>query len=339
MKNYIYASLILSSSLALADTPVSTAPTPQQTPVTTQPKGTITPTVAPRVQNGWDLALDADFIWWKAEVSGLSFAEIDRKVQSPSSSFEPGFKVGVGLDLDFDGWDAYAEYTWFREPWHKSCHSSKNHVSYSSFVHVNTSDGTHSSLILSDACSQRKAQFNIVDLELGRNFFISKRLTLRPNFGFKLARMLEKTNFTQNEEGLSGFVNLDLRQTLSGIGTRAGIDTVWHISRTFGFYGDIAVTALWSSIHNHCTSHYRADFITTNNAPKTVTQTILPVIETSVGLSYMNWFYNEAYQLYAKAGWEEQIWISYNNNAPSGTVNNTGNLTLHGLTLKLGFVF
>lgn len=338
MRYFVYISATLlccANSFALANPAASN----QQSPVVTQPKGTITPTVAPRVQEGWDLAIDADFTWWKSKVSGLSYAEIDHKVRSPSSSFQPGFKVGVGMDLDYDGWDAYAQYTWFNAPWQKSCHESEDDVSYSSFVHVNTSDGALSSLILADACSERKEQFNIADLELGRNFFISKRLTLRPSFGFKLARMLEKTNFTQNEEGLSGYANLYLRQTLSGIGTRGALNTVWHISRTFGFYGDIAVTALWSSIHNQCTSNFRTDSITTTNSPKTVTQTILPVIETSVGVTYMNWFYNEAYQLYAKAGWEEQIWIDYNQNTPAGLLNNTGNLTIHGLTVKLGFVF
>jgi hypothetical protein len=307
--------------------------------ITTQPKGTITPTVAPRVREGFDLAIDADFIWWKSQVSGMNFAEIDHKIKSPSSSFEPGFKVGIGMDLDFDGWDAYAEYTWVKEPWHTDCYTSKKDVSYSGFVTANPTDGILSSMIIADACYKRKSQFNILDLELGRNFFISKRLTLRPNLGFKLARLFDKTHFTQNEEGLFGFGHIFLSQSLSGIGTRLGLDSVWHLTKSFGIYGDIAATALWSSIHSTCSSHYKIDLISIYNSSKQNTQTILPVLEVGIGLAYMKWLYNEAYQLYAKAGWEEQIWSGYNHSIQTSSFNSTGALTMQGLTAKLGFVF
>lgn len=330
------------SFLSAADTTMSTPIPGTQTSspaVTTQPKGTITPAGAPKVQNGLGMLVDADFTWWKSQVSGMNYAEIDSRVVSPSSHFKPGFKVGFGLDLDFDGWDTYLGYTWFSNPWSSSSHESKDELSYSSFVHTNTSSGILSSMILADVKSSRKEQFNILDAELGRNFFISKRLTLRPHFGMKAARMLEKTKLLENQEGGHGFVKAFLSQTLSGLGARAGVNTVWHLSRTFGFYGDLAITALWSSLHNHCDSYFYDDGIQTDRHSKLKSQTILPVIELGLGLTYMTWFYNETYQLYAKAGWEEQIWLNYNYNMPNDTVNNTGNLTLQGLTAKIGFAF
>ncbi|MBS0627350.1 MAG: hypothetical protein JSS09_03980 [Verrucomicrobia bacterium] len=336
--NYKIVPFIFLSYVSLS--PLAAVETPAQTPsVTTQPKGVITPTVAPKVQNGLGLIIDADFTWWKSQISGMGFATIDSRVQSPHSDFQPGFKVGLGLDLDFDGWDTYAEYTWFKSPWATTSKDSKDEVSYSSFIHTNSSTGALSSMILADVTSSRKEQFNILDLELARNFFISKRLTLRPHFGVKLARMLEKTSLIERQEGLTGFVKVFLSQTLSGIGTRAGINTVWHLSRTFGLYGDLALSALWSSIHNYCDTYFSDDHIQTDTRNTNKTQTILPVFEMGIGLTYMTWFYNEKYQIYAKAGWEEQIWLNYNYNMPNGVVNNTGNLTLQGLTAKVGFAF
>lgn len=336
-----FSTLPFLSATEIPAPPASTTTTAQpSTPsVTTQPKGTITPAVAPRVQNGLGILADIDFTWWKSQLSGMNYAEIDSRVRSPSSHFNPGFKVGFGLDLDFDGWDSYLGYTWFNNPWSSSSHKSKDKTSYSSFVHTDTSSGILSSMILADATSSRKEQFNILDAELGRNFFISKRLTLRPHFGMKAARMLEKTKFVQNQEGSPGFIKSFLSQSLSGLGARAGINTVWHLSRTFGFYGDFAITALWSSLHNRSSSEFSKDHLQTDRYSNLKTQTILPVIEMGLGLTYMTWLYNETYQLYAKAGWEEQIWINYNNNMPNSTVNNTGNLTLQGLTVKAGFAF
>jgi hypothetical protein len=62
-------------------------------------------------------------------------------------------------------------------------------------------------------------------------------------------------------------------------------------------------------------------------------------MEIGLGIAYETWFAQERYQLYAKAGWEEQVWINYNYNTPNGTVNNTGSLTLQGLTAKIGLAF
>ena len=64
--------------------------------------------------------------------------------------------------------------------------------------------------------------------------------------------------------------------------------------------------------------------------------TLTPVLELGLGLEYMKWFYNEAYMLELKAGWEHQIWFGTNQFQYSST---QGNLTLQGFTFKAGFHF
>lgn len=297
--------------------------TPQAVPpkakeINTQPKGVITPPVFPRTQNGLDLNIDVDFLWWKSEVSGTFSGPINNKAKTPPSDFKAGFKVGVGLDLGFDGWDGYAEYTYFNQPTITSSFKAK-HPAPSSLIRVD-SDGFLYAPLLRKGYVSREEQFNALDVELGRNFFISRRLTLRPNFGFKGARIFETLDLQANSK------HYHFKQTLSGLGIRAGLDTVWHLTKSFGLYGDAAVTGLWSSIHN------------SNNSFESHTQTILPVLELGVGLSYQAWFADQSYQLYAKAGWEEQIWINYNQISLSPSPA-SGSLTLQGLTLKVGFAF
>ncbi len=57
-------------------------------------------------------------------------------------------------------------------------------------------------------------------------------------------------------------------------------------------------------------------------------QEIIPVVEAGLGLTYMTWFSDDNYMFSLKAGWEEQLWLSVDNN-----------LSLHGFTLKVGFAF
>lgn len=329
MSKYILLTSLLSSYVLATNTPTN--------PVAA-PKGVITP-VAPKAPNGLGIFANADFTWWKSNVSGMSFAEVNNRILSTPSEFRPGFKIGVGLDMDFDGWDTYAEYTWFYQPWKTNSTTSNNNNNYSSFVHFNTESSSLSSLAIASASSSRKEQFNILDLECGRNFYISRQITLRPFFGLKLARMLEKTKIIESQKGEDGNIKLFLSQSLSGVGGRAGINTFWHITTHFGMYGDLALTALWSRIHNHYNSYFSFNDNSSHRSNKLNTQILLPVMEIGLGIAYETWFAQERYQLYAKAGWEEQVWINYNYNTPNGTVNNTGSLTLQGLTAKIGLAF
>ncbi len=305
--------------------------------ITKQPKGTITPPVLPLVQKGLELIVDADFIWWKSQLSGTNFATINNKDKNLPSQFEPGFKLGVGLDLGFDGWDSYAGYTWVNQPWTKSSFKGKQ-LGLANFVIPDI--GLPLNFFVEKGTVSNKQQLNIADVEIGRNFFISKRLTLRPHFGLKLARMFEKIKIS--EEGVtllntSTSSDLFFQQSLSGVGIRAGIDTGWHVTSHLGLYGDLAVTTLWSNFHNNATSDIQPlDF---QHKIKTSNSTIIPVIEAGLGISYITWLKQERYQLYAKAGWEEQIWINYNQIDINNVANNTGNLTMHGLTIKMGLAF
>lgn len=303
--------------------------------VTEKPKGVITPPVFPLTEEEIGLYVDADFLWWKSNLSGMTYAEIDEKSISPGSRFAPGFKFGIGADLEFDGWDTYMEYTGFYTPETRNSRSAKEEPSYSYFVNIDESTGSLGTFLLESGSASRKEQFNILDWDLGRNFFISRRLTLRPAFGLKGARIREKTKLTQKPERSDESIRTDLSQTLSGIGIRGGAETVWYVFNSLGIYGNLAITALWSSIHN--TFSFRG--IDSDRAGKQKTQTILPVIEAGLGISYRKHFHENRYMFYAKAGWEEQIWIGYNYNMPNGTPNTTGNLTLQGVTLQAGLAF
>ncbi len=354
MKSIMYfaSSLFcLSAQYALADVAVeeetsSPAPLPPSVAykpeaVTTEPRGLITPTVSPRVDKGQEIDIDADFIWWKTYISDFDYAQIDGKVLSPKAVFEPGFKVGTGMDLYHDGWDVYTQYTWVHQPKIRNSGTAVE-PGYSTFVvpyAQGANLGTLSAISIFDTSAWRSYKVNILDAEVGRNFFISKRLTLRPHVGIKGASLFEETKIIYTGEGPVDTATVRLKQNLSGLGIRGGIDTVWHIIPSFGFYGDFAFTALWGNFHNRLTSHVVLDGSSESHPLRKNSQDIVPVLEAGFGLTYMVWFKQNRYQLYTKAGWEEQIWIGYNKNLINGQTSADGSLTMQGLTWKVGFVF
>ena len=335
----------ITSSLACTEESESTSqPKSLQVPaegVAMLPKGLITPTVQPLVRDGWNIVTDVDFIWWKSHVSNSNFAIVNHRPMSPPSPFQPGLKVGTGMGMIHDGWDLYFQYTWLRQlETSKSAIANLPSFSTQAFPFLNPSQPeTLSVMLLSFAKLSRKFEFNVLDSDIGRNFFISKRLTLRPFFGFKLASMFEKTKIFY--EGLGSVRNSasQASQNLNGIGIRGGINTVWYIVRTLGFYGDLALTTLWSDFHNRWNNSVSADALSHSYQIKNTTLDEIPVLEAGLGATYMVWFAKERYLLTLKAGWEEQVWLNYNQNLPCSASNISGSLTLQGLTVKVGFAF
>ncbi|MGE0671211.1 MAG: Lpg1974 family pore-forming outer membrane protein, partial [Parachlamydiales bacterium] len=139
--------------------------------------------------------------------------------------------------------------------------------------------------------------------------------------------------------------DLDLDQKMWSIGLRAGLDTVWHFTKHWGLYGNLSISPLWTSFDSRAkqietvranTASPFLNVTTQNTSAKN--QQIVTVIEMSLGLTYMTWFYKDRYQLTLQAGWEEQVWMDYN--LLINTVEyRAGNMNIQGLTVKAGFEF
>ena len=261
--------------------------------------------------------------------------------------------MGVGLVMGHDGWDIFGEWTWL-EGNHKNNNSTSaktgkglvNAVPIFTSDPVDNDEGDPGTLFLTHASATWKQHFNVVDLELGRKFFISKRLTLRPHFGLKAAWIKDtvKFHFTPMPVAqLAGTTYSDAEQErsqkMTGVGIRGGLDTVWHFDKHWGIYGDFALTTLWSkfkpSYEDETTLASSGDETKNLNTRESIKE-VIPVLEMGLGLTYMTWFSCEDYMLEVSAGWEQQVWMDFNHFVD---LNRQGNLSTQGLTVKAAFSF
>lgn len=345
-----------------------------QMETTTQPMGImpqkeITPSANPKIEEGGGaiIAFSADFIYWNPREEGLSFAvtgntrdtngnilanpstvQGNGKIFDPDFDWIPGCKVGFGLDSAHDGWDLFANYTWLRRPENEK--RTAANVNVNNFVAV---DGlaretpTIVPAVISVSGSWRLQEFNVVDLDLGRSFFISQFLVLRPSFGFKgtwqrqiydVSRYGVNNNINAPFPVAESLVHQNMRNW--GFGIRSGLNTTWHLNKVWGLYGNMFLTGLWSHF-----SVVRVDTQTnqfTSGIPldtKHRFRTILPVVELAVGLKWENWFWHDTAHLALSAGWEQQIWSNMNQFLNLSNADSHGNLTMHGLDVKLRFEF
>lgn len=254
----------------------------------------ITPAAGPRVTNGADLFVSADFIYWRMTQDGSDYAATGYQTSTspitggdtnPSyrdvnsgrtynvaNDWAPGFKVGVGLDTSIDGWDVYADYTWVH---------FKNNDRVSK-TPVTNNDGSLSSQIAiplestttfrDSAKAYTTLQYNKINLELGRNFYFSQYLTARPHAG--LTGTWINNDFRAIASGSAGTENIvdlpfgspvttaevdgsDVFRAVSknwGIGIRMGTDFGWHFTKEWSIYSSFAANAMWNK---YTTNSYR----------------------------------------------------------------------------------
>ncbi|PCI95148.1 hypothetical protein COB11_02915 [Candidatus Aerophobetes bacterium] len=358
----------------------------------------ITPNASPIVKHGVDVFFSADFIYWTGRLDGLGYAftgspsgtETDNaafvnqaagvNVASGRTSYvnrkwSPGFKVGIGLDLGHDGWDLGAEYTWFRTSPSGSITggTALGTAIIATFQPSPSSQiinsGAAANLVIADASARYRLHFNVMDVSLGRNFFVSPRLTTRPHFGLKGTWQTQR--FTPRYNNITGtitsgtttttisdaFYHHNFKQSYWGVGIRTGMDTSWQFIQSFGVYGNWALSALWGQfdVNRRDTTQSTETIVDTENSSNDATNVILPsrivdvtnrfhtlspVLELALGLRYDYWFSDNDYRFRIQAGWEEQIWFDQNQLFDIQILRPLhGNLIFQGFTLKVRFDF
>lgn len=329
------------------------------------PNWIVTPNAGPCVSCGADAFVTGEFLYWTAREDHLSYAQTTGTVTSgsaptttkgkafhPEWKFRPGFRVGVGMLFDHDGWDIYANYTWQRFNDIKSHASPEGTTILVDDVwFINGGAGT-SSNFFSSASSKWHLEFNVVDLELGRNFFVSRHLQLRPHFGLKGTWQEQKMDVFFN--GVSSTTSNSVTTVFPfdsasynkneywGIGIRTGLDAAWHFTKSFSMIGEAAISGLWEGfevsrqdfVHNQSRDTYTSSENLNDNF-----HTIKPVVELYLGLRWETWFCCDSYHMSVEAGWEEQFWGDQNQFFQIVTETRLGDLSLQGLTVKARFDF
>lgn len=324
-------------------------------------RGEVLPNAGPCVACGMDVFVTADFIYWSVREDHLGFvasapapgtASVNpthTKVFQPDFKMRPGFKVALGMGFDHDGWDSLIQYTWIQARNNKgSATPSSTSVLSDDFWGFGTDNGTIDSVSI----NWQLHYFNVIDWELGRNFYVSRYLTLRPHFGLKGTWQKQFYLLSANETDTSGLAPvvigdsitdiMNQKQFFWGVGIRAGLDTAWHFSRSFSAVGEIAFSGLYGQFENSSAlSNFdnTQGFFLVNAVVSNNFHTIKPVVEWFLGLRWETYTCDNEYHFSLEAGWEEQFWGEQNQLIISTSEGKNGDLNFQGLTVKARFDF
>ncbi|MBM3191663.1 MAG: MOMP family protein, partial [Chlamydiae bacterium] len=189
--------------------------------------------------DGVGLFLSADALLWKAYSGGSEYAYTDAtvlagypisgSVRQADFDWSWGARGGIGYNFDHDGWDIYLNFTYF----HSSSSDSVSVPSTASVVPLKGDAGLVSGTF--DSCLSANTDFKFtyynLDLDLGRDYYVSKSLSLHPHFGLKNSWLTLKQNTHYSGGAYLGnnFFEEEDSSKLWGIGPSTGINTKWHL--------------------------------------------------------------------------------------------------------------
>ncbi|MBS0615308.1 MAG: autotransporter domain-containing protein [Verrucomicrobia bacterium] len=309
--------------------------------------GMINPAARPVVKDGVDLWVQAEALYMRPTEDGLGFAIKNKNgvtsfanghVKNARYDWDWGFRVGAGYNLDHDGWDILANYTWFRDETRRNVHEGVVLPTEAQPANVTTAT-------TQNAKTRLNLWLNILDVELGREFFVSKWLTLRPQMGVRALWVNRHYNTEYSRLVQGSDYEVHMKNRFSGAGLRGGLNTQWGLGSGWSLFGEVDVALMYGKqrIRQH-------DELETGDVNKGHVKDSWYALRSSVdlalGLRWDRLFYDDAYRIRFQLGWENHIFFDMNQNVRfvDGTskgvfAGNRGNLSLNGVAFQARFDF
>jgi hypothetical protein len=300
------------------------------------------------------LFITGDYLYWQPEVDQLTYATETSVVPTAKSqlidqrfNWGSGFRVGLGSKLHYDRWTLYLNWTHFD-------HTSKGKAkagSNSSIFATPLTGALQAFATGEEARSSWSFDMNMLDLELGRTFCLSKKFGLHPHVGLKGGWLdqTQKVHYPDFIDSSSGFpLNSTIKMVndFAGIGPRFGLNTRWVLGKEFGIFGNLSGALLYGFFNIH--EKFKLDepaidlFIDrkiTHNQHR-----LRPTVQMLFGLDWGHCF-GHAFAIHLKAAYELQYWwsqwlpIPTSQGLLSGDFTGSGDLTIHGLTVSGAIAF
>lgn len=212
-----------------------------------------------------------------------------------------GFRVAMGYNMSHDAWDVVGTYTRFN-------FENTTRVNAPSTGELNSYTSVNP---LSKASNEWSVDFNQLDVEMGRQFFVSKYLRVRPKFGFRNV-------FLDNDQELNmiattgALEEIDNEEHFWGMGVLAGIDTVWGLAQGFSLYGNFGLAGLLGHFTPKQTIETSATSAHLDKSSHM--QNTKAVMDLALGLRWDRNFSDDRFHIGFNFGFEQHVFFNMNRN-------------------------
>lgn len=329
----------------------------------------------------------ADFLWWRANEEGIqlgteefvdSFTQatapnrtvvINRAhVKYPNFKYDPGFRLGLIHNCACDCYDIAFNWTHFhtKAKAHGETDEDEGVTFFSDWERLIGPNAIF-------AASRYTLNLDMLDLELGRKFYVSNCFVLRPNIGLRGIRVDQNyrvfSTSNLDEQESSPFVDflsvVKARSDFLAIGPRVGVDVEVQIGCGLSIFGQAAGSIVFGKFDNHAKEDYTDFNISTGSAlgefhyeqKESAHRTSRTITDLAIGVRWDHCFEwcNRYHPVGIAFAWEHHAFYDFNNfnfaergfDLDGGTVGEAngavprkrGDLFTQGLTVSATFGF
>jgi hypothetical protein len=304
--------------------------------------------------------VNASYIYWHASQESMDVAYVDptavlaftheRAVAFQKFEYNSGFKVGIGLDTNFDGWAGSVEYTRLHQRTH-SKHEAPFVTATGQQIYNNPdwfANMFTTNNAVSEVTSKWKLHFDMLDGVLSRPFYQGRRLTVSPYGGLR-ALWIEQDldiHFLGTHKVVGS--KSENESESWAIGPKFGACSHWLLGAGIRLQGNAAVSVLYTRYDK--ISHKESGFITDGSQVTDIGGAIehfnvlRPIIDMGLGLGWGSYFADEKCYVDLSASYEF-LYLFHQNvmrelvSTLQNRVDHVGDLQIHGLTVSGGVYF
>lgn len=305
------------------------------------------------------LIVVGDFLLWTAKTGGLYYAQAGQHSGTDNFTFtdfngifkkvktewDPGFRVGLGYPLSHDEWDTYAYWV------HYGSDKTSQHTGLSTTVWAHTHPKPEHLTLgyrrTTQAAAKWSFDYDLLDWEIGRPFWVSTKLSFRPYVGVRGAwidqKLLVDYDFFVIDPQPAGVGETEAHSNFSGAGPRTGFDLRYLLRGGWSVSAKGAYATLYG--------RFEADYRESENGILIASADDdfhlgTSVVDMSLGLQWDKLTKNEKFHFGFYAGWEQQVWLDFTHFNHFGltlvdtnSFQEKGNLSLQGLTVRAKLQF
>ncbi|NGX50923.1 MAG: hypothetical protein K1060chlam2_00775 [Chlamydiae bacterium] len=246
-----------------------------------------------------------------------------------------GLRVGGGKNLEFDRWDLSGAFTYY------SSHVSGTARSGQASILIPLRGAVVTATGVTNAKSTYAMDLYNLDVELGRHYYISDKLSFRPFIGVKGARVDQRQvirytggSLAQNTANIKDYCDY------SGIGTKGGINSRWHLGDGWHIDGLISGALLYGFFdieHRERVTPSHLDRIKLEDNK----HRFVPMVQWRLGLTWGSYFNVKENYVDLAVAYEGMYWWRQNQMLKIYEYtalrydNFSEDLSMHGLTFSI----
>ncbi len=294
------------------------------------------------MRDEWFLTIEP--LYWHQRTNGTAFAysnstlltsvPLNGRTKDIDFGWSWGVRIGSGKNVTFDQWDVYASFVYYQNHASGKSRGGQNSVLIPLRGSVITQTG------VGFAKATYDLDFYNIDLELGRHYYVSERLSFRLFIGLKNAWIdqYQTVRYTGGSLGNnSAHINDDCEYW--GIGLRGGVNSKWHLLDGWYFGGLFSGAILYGFYdiehREKVTPSPRDKIHLEDNKHRFV-----PMVQWRLGIGHGRYFNQKEYYLDLGVYYEGMYWWRQNQMlrvyeySALRYDNYSEDLTMHGLTFS-----